>query len=139
MRVRCGQKEVWWVNLVVAAARMQSHKDDQLQYFPSVDNILTLDALRYQCDDTLHTSPNESLILELVSMHCYFQSTDPRDKIYAILGMAIGPTGRAFLKIDYSLMMDDLYIAFALLALERVPRLEIFRHCHARSTEALPS
>ena len=51
MRIRCGHKELWWTTLVVAAARMQSHKDDQRQYFPGIDNIFTLENLRHQAGD----------------------------------------------------------------------------------------
>lgn len=134
-------KEVWWSTLVVAAARMQAHKYDQRQYFPSVEIILTLEELRNQAGEMISNPANESFVLDLVSMHRHFKSTDPRDKIYALLGMALGQDRRPFsgVKIDYSASISEVYKSFALLILQSGLGVEILRHCRAHSVETLPS
>jgi hypothetical protein len=141
MRVRCGTKEVWWVNLVVAAARMQSHANDQRQYYPAIESILRLDELRNQAEFMTNNAADEKMVIDLVAMHRHFRATDPRDKIYALMGMVFGEGRKPYtrIRIEYSMDTRELYVAFAMLALQTGPGLEILRHCRSPAVEMLPS
>lgn len=87
MRDRCGHKELTWMTLVKAAAKMQSHKDDQRQYFPALDNIFALESLRHQLGDMKDVPADERLVFDTVAQYRNFQATNPKDKIYALLGV----------------------------------------------------
>jgi len=141
IRIRCGHKELWWTTLVIAAARMQSHKDDQRQYFPGINNIFTLENLRHQAGDMLEVEADENLVFDLVSQHRHFQSTDPRDKIFALLGVVVGQHRRAFpkIKIDYSAPVQEVYKEFAIMCLQSKVGLRVLNQCHLRSDNMLPT
>ncbi|KAH8671809.1 hypothetical protein BGZ60DRAFT_405970 [Tricladium varicosporioides] len=141
IRVRCGKKEVWWVNIVVAATRMQAHADDQRQYYPAIENILRLEELRNQSEFIVNSVADEMMVLDLVAMYRHFQATDPRDKIYALMGVVFGEGYRPYpgIQIDYSMNTRELYMNFAVLALQNEPGLEILRHCCSSAMEMLPS
>ena len=141
MRVRCGTKEVWWVNFVVAAARMQAHADDQRQYYPAVKSILRLEELRNQAEFMANNAADEIMVMDLVAMHRHFHATDPRDKIYALMGIVFGEGRKPYprIKIEYSMDTKELYVNFAMLALQNEPGLKILRHCRSPAVEMLPS
>ncbi|KAK3054520.1 hypothetical protein LTR09_004249 [Extremus antarcticus] len=91
IEVWCGERTTTWMRVVIAAARMRAYRDDRRQYFPNIDRVLELDALRdsalglslagpYRCniESPLH-SPTAMLI------RCRrYDSTDPKDKVDAI-------------------------------------------------------
>jgi hypothetical protein len=43
--VRCGTKEISWMNLVLACASMEMNKEKLRQMFPEIQNVLTLDSV----------------------------------------------------------------------------------------------
>jgi hypothetical protein len=141
MRIRCGHKELWWTTLVIAAARMQSHKDDQRQYFPGIDNIFTLENLRHHAGDMVKVEADENLVFDLVSEYRHFQSTDPRDKIFALLGVVVGQHRRAFskIKIDYSASVQKIYKDFAIMGLQSNVGLKVLNQCRIHSDNILPT
>ncbi|OCK72955.1 hypothetical protein K432DRAFT_340879, partial [Lepidopterella palustris CBS 459.81] len=143
-RVWCGSTNIQWVHLVIAAVRMQSHKDDMRQYFPAIDNILILESLRDQAWKRITAAPGAASrddVLELISRFRGFQSTDPRDKIYALLGMLFEGAHRPFteIRVNYTATVEDVFTSFALYILQGGSRLSILRQCHGQLIEGLPS
>lgn len=141
MRILCGNKELMWTTLVIAAARMQSHKDDQRQYFPTIRNIFILENMRYQCGDMIDSPPDEGLVFDLIAQHRHFEATEPQDKIYALLGLVLEKHCPPFSKVnvDCSVSVQETYKSFALMALRSPVGLKVLRHCHPRLIESLPS
>jgi hypothetical protein len=111
MRDRCGHKELTWMTLVKAAAKMQSHKDDQRQYFPALDNIFALESLRHQLGDMKDVPADERLVFDTVAQYRNFQATNPKDKIYALLGVTLDENRRPFpgINVDHSLSVVEVY------------------------------
>ena len=141
IRVKCGLDEIMWMNLVIATARMQAHKDDMRQFFPNIKNILTLEELRKQAEDECCKNGSEGGMLDAVSTYRRFQSSDPRDKIYALLGITFRHdyTLPTEIQPDYLASTSQVYTSFARYALCGGSELDILRHCRTRSIENLPS
>ena len=76
--------------------------------------------------------------LELLAMFRIRESTDPRDKIYGLLGMADTSFTR-FISPDYALSVEELYklSTFALIKWSR--SLDVFSHLHHSHSTTLPS
>ncbi|KAF2098995.1 HET-domain-containing protein [Rhizodiscina lignyota] len=143
-RVRCGKMNIQWVHVVIAAVRMQSHRDDMRQYFPAIDNILFLENLRDQALNRITAAAGAATkddVLELVSRFRRLQSTDPRDKIFALLGMLFKDNQRPFTDIrpNYTATVEEAFTSFALYMLDGGSKLTILRHCHVHLIEGLPS
>ncbi len=143
-RVWCGSKSVSWINVTVAAVRIQSHKDDMRQYFPAIENILCLESLRDQAQNLI-TATNPIVeweaILDLVTRFRRFQATNPRDKIYALLGMIFKQSGRPSRAIQpsYTSSVKDVFTSFAVDMLQKSSDLRILRQCSSAMIEGLPS
>ncbi|KAF1816121.1 hypothetical protein P152DRAFT_504882 [Eremomyces bilateralis CBS 781.70] len=142
-RVWCGSMNIPWLHVTIAAVRMQSHKDDMRQYFPAIDNILVLESLRDQAGSRVTAAAgaaSREAILELVSRFRGFRSTDPRDKIYALLGMLFREAGRQFTEISptYTATVEDVFTSFALYMLQGGSKLSILRQCHGHLIKGLP-
>ena len=140
VRLRCGQRKILWINLVIAAARMQAHADDMRQHFPAIRNILGLEKLRDHGAEIAQKAFDNSHILRLVSLHRKFQATDPRDKVFALLGLIRKYEDHSSRpRINYSVSTREVYTTFARMSLRRESKLEILRHCNERLVPDLPS
>lgn len=142
--VMCGEKEIKWADLVVAAARLWSHHTERRQYFPNIRAILNLDRLRNDSAEPLMsyarslTEPEvkDPLVpawaISLVSEYRHFQATDARDKVYALANMfSIYP--QRSITPDYTAAPTSVYTDFASWALQHGNGLELLRHCGTRA------
>lgn len=67
------------------------------------------DACRGQSNDC----PGMPFIFSLVSLNAHFDSTDPRDRIYALLGLDTAKKYRDVFRPDYEIKVEDLYVKVA--------------------------
>lgn len=139
--LRCGDNEMPWATFIVALARMRAHQDDMRQFFPNISKVLTLDSVREQALSMILRPAKKHHILNLLSRYRTFQSTDQKDKIYALLGLVFGPDATPFtnIHVDYSASTCKVYTDFARYMLQSCSKLDLLRHCHHRSVPELPS
>ncbi|KAK1244940.1 hypothetical protein MKX08_004569 [Trichoderma sp. CBMAI-0020] len=134
--IQCGRAHVLWTNVVIAAARMKAHQDDQRQIFPAITDILELDSLR---DTAGHffLKPSSQAWFDLVCRYRSFQASNKRDKIYAIWNMFnVLPSNRLETRYDES--VAKVYTDFAAMLLLGESKLEILRQC-GNGDQDLPS
>ncbi|KAH6692764.1 heterokaryon incompatibility protein-domain-containing protein, partial [Leptodontidium sp. MPI-SDFR-AT-0119] len=111
-----------WVLQEVAAARhviVAMQKSQQLSYtaFPAFHSLLSLTnlieraGLRSKHTPTLLQpySLRISSLAELVDMFRSRQASNPRDKVYALLGMSSDDPGTAVLQPDYNISWEELF------------------------------
>lgn len=99
-----------------------------VQMFPVLHNVAfsTFDALLtvFEClpnaagilnarQGQSNDFPRMSFIYSLVSLNANFDSTDPRDRIYALLGLDTAKKYRDVFRPDYEIKVEDLYVKVA--------------------------
>jgi hypothetical protein len=134
--IYCGQAHVLWTNVVVAAARMKAHQDDQRQIFPAITDILELDSLR----DTAghyYLQPTSQARFDLVCRYRSSLASNKRDKIYAIWNMFTMLSSQR-LETRYDESVAKVYTDFAAMLLLGESGLEILRQC-GNGDQDLPS
>lgn len=81
--------------------------------------------------------------LELVAMTCQFHATDPRDRVYGLLGLpttdASPDNGLFFLDPDYTLPLEEVYRRFAVRALHSSNSLKLLSSVQHDSEIRYPS
>jgi hypothetical protein len=121
------------------------------QHFPSVQKIIDmLDLRRLVTGDGNYESQNALLsgqglksapsILDLVISHRNFGASDPRDKIYGLLSLALRnePVFKGLIP-DYTIPVVELFVTFAYSAIRASNSLAILSHCRGQSLEDIPS
>jgi hypothetical protein len=80
----------------------------------------------YICGKLCSTgNENETPLAELILHTLYFDATDPRDKIYALLGISAEESCVSTLKPDYDMSVRDVYIAATKYILQSTQSLDI--------------
>lgn len=85
-------------------------------------NVLSMFAFKERFDN----SPDPMTLLDLLARSRRFQATDPRDKIYGLLGLASANSGEFVMKPDYTISVRDCYKRAALALITDSRSLEIF-------------
>jgi hypothetical protein len=140
MTVWCGSECMKWRHFVLACSRIHANTLNMRQSFPAVEHVLKMDTLPSRCRDevVLTDKSYPALLLEQLSEHRSCLASDPRDKIYALLGLwvpAIGAEGqvemlqRAAPRVDYDLCVEDVYVAFANWIILGTRSLDLLHHC----------
>ncbi|KAH6648755.1 heterokaryon incompatibility protein-domain-containing protein [Truncatella angustata] len=135
--VFCGPEVLSWPNLVIAAARLKAHEDDQREVLPVISTILELDSLRESARHYLHRPDALVASFDLLCRFRNFLATNPRDKIYAIYNM-FSTSPAESLRPRYEAEVYDVYLDFAIATISSEIGLEILRHC-GESGPAMPS
>ena len=115
IRVLCGSKEWlwddWWSLLPLSFDQFsnqlssQLSRDEAREYLLDKSNARKLNEWRYMYRRGHRTG---LALHHLVSYFATFQCTDPRDKVFALLGIA---SEGSSLKVDYSQSLEDLFLA----------------------------
>jgi hypothetical protein len=138
--VRCGSECMKWSHLVLACSRIHVNTLNMRQSFPAVENVLQIDKLPSCCKDkAVQTGESyPSLLLEQLSEHRSCLASNPRDKIYALLGLwvpeisaegQIHTPQRAAPRVNYDLCVEDVYVDFANWIILGTQSLELLHHC----------
>lgn len=137
--VCCGRSSIPWNNLVIACARIKVDEPTLRQTIDGVDGVLHLDYLRWSATKLSQKGRNtgfdETDSLPHVVEYRHFSATDPRDKIYGILGVLpnINRVTWRF-AIDYNESVERVYTRFATAMIESSLGLELLRHSIGCST-----
>jgi hypothetical protein len=131
--------------------RIYPYQGEKRQHFPSVKQILELRTLRKTIKgpdfaESLRkllsgSSPHSAAnILELVVKFRHYEATDPRDKIYGVLGI-VQKEDDIFksIVVDYRTPVIDLYTKFATSVILHQGNLSLLEHCRGQSLKSLPS
>ncbi|KAI0538667.1 HET-domain-containing protein [Xylaria digitata] len=125
--VICGNERIPWAQLCKA----------QLEMAPRSSTFMSTPILKMK-ETELYTTPGRLLDLLDISRRC--KAKDPRDKVYALLGLIVDHSSQG-LAADYNLSVKDLYIKVALDLASQHGWGHVL--CRAgtrnRSTSALPS
>ncbi|KAI0472962.1 heterokaryon incompatibility protein-domain-containing protein [Xylariaceae sp. FL0804] len=103
----CGNWSAPWRNLQVPVNNIISAPSRNLR--PPVNNIIPPPALAF--DSTTYTTPGKFLSLLDLARSC--EAKDPRDKVYALLGLVPGASHQ-HLVADYNLTVEETYTQVAL-------------------------
>ena len=117
--VQCGSKSIEWQRLAVAAIviRRCAMKSGSTRWITSREftNIEEIAVLRSKVQRRLD-NPDEKKpeILSLLNQYREWEATDPRDKIYALLGLSREGDLKSFgFEVDYDRSNEDTYREFA--------------------------
>lgn len=147
--VRCGFERLQWLRFVLACARMYANSLNKRQRFPDVEHVLRLDALTTRDAEQFIGigQPYSSRLLRQLADYRHCQATNPKDKVYAMLGLwadalAIDEqpdgsetdnrTSSAYdlaPRVDYSHSTRDVYLEFATWMLLNTQSLQVLHHC----------
>ena len=149
--LKCGNDEIPWSAFETAVQRIHWYQVESRQYFPSVQKIIDmLDLRSLVTGDGNYESQNALLsgqglksapsILDLVISHRNFGASDPRDKIYGLLSLALRnePAFKSLIP-DYTIPAIELFMTFAYSAIIASNSLAILSHCRGQSLEDIPS
>jgi hypothetical protein len=138
--VRCGSHEIEWSHLVAACLLIGIHNRYQGQV--TSDRIRRLDLCNYHSIVELYQVQQkylESAEFDLQATlydNWHREATDPKDKLYAILGLV----PKLDLQVDYSLPINEVYAGFAKSVIQSTHNLEILRAKRwTESSHDLPS
>lgn len=153
--LRCGSECIKWVQLILACSRMHANALRMRQSYPTVENVLNLDTLPSRwSDEVLGTSESYACrLLKQLSEHRNCLASDPRDKIYALLGLWMdameallvdtlrkqGQTDtsyRAVPTVDYRRCVEDVYVDFATWIIYETQSLDLLNYCQANLLNA---
>jgi Heterokaryon incompatibility protein (HET) len=129
--LRCGKEKTEFLAVVATVNFITQHTIQQAlqQDFNSPDitrfhRVITLDQLRL----TRRRSGRDSDFLSLLDNSRTCEASDPRDKIFALSGLATD-TQREAGKPDYCISVDEAYIRFVNAIIESERTLNILGHC----------
>jgi hypothetical protein len=127
--VYCGSHSVPWNNLAKAALCLEDDADHQADAHRVVRMIGGLK--RMNVTGYSGHRPLMNLIHQSFNLLC----TNPRDKIYGVLGLASDIMPEQF-SPDYSLSVQDVYLATTIFCMRRYKSLEVL--CQVRHPKLLP-
>ncbi|KAH7123242.1 hypothetical protein B0J13DRAFT_647398 [Dactylonectria estremocensis] len=123
-----GSSTVSWANFVEAGRwvhKQLSLSEEGLQYARTLEHLDVLQTMRETRKKT-HWRERHTL-LQLLFLTRGFQATDPRDKLFALVGLA-GDVMSSDWEVtpDYDISLPEVYRRFALWHLTRKQQIEIF-------------
>jgi len=145
--IRCGDLTVKWESLTKVANVIQDsglsetllgiHADGHIRVDPTnLGNVINIDRIRS------YRIARKMIGFKHILLSCYrFQATDPRDKIFGMLGMAINGE-ELLLEPDYTASIQDVYVRSACHLLtgdESLQLLHVAGTGYPRSIDDLPS
>jgi hypothetical protein len=114
--VQCGHDSISWENLDIALSllsdRLYRGQADHAKS-QQIRGMGRFAAARYEIQQRIHVSPEQAY-----EMTRPYQSTDPKDKFYSILGL-LSESDRSAVKPDYSLPAQEVFTGVARTFIER--------------------
>ena len=136
-RLVCGSTSIGWGQLVRAAVNITKGKNssDSLRTL-LLRNVRSLEDGRQDVSEDY--LPGHSQLLVTLSQHRSRLSTDPRDKVFALLRLAPKVRGD-LLQADYSASFGDVLRRLVQREIHVAQTLNVLRYCQRRSQTALSS
>ncbi|KAI9857129.1 MAG: hypothetical protein M1813_008620 [Trichoglossum hirsutum] len=120
-------------------ALIRHHCPEKISILPILGAI-TKAATNFKYIEAFHLSYRRELgpaeLIDLLTLLRLFQTTDPRDKVYAALGFS---SDANLVPIDYSSPADEVFISMTKNWIQRENNLHILDLCYPSSIEGLPS
>lgn len=99
-------------------------------------NLATVEEIQFHQDSDVDGKPIDIHRLLHYSREVF--STDPRDKVYGLLGL-LDERIAALVKPDYTDTVENVYRSFTLAILEATGSLDVIRHCASSESSNFPS
>jgi hypothetical protein len=134
-KVVCGRLILDWREFSKASEVMivQSY---QLPWSDDLKFILqSVEWWRALTINVIHRMPSRTMLALLHRLQNY-KCTNPRDRIFALLGVCDDAHG---VKVDYGSSVQDFYINWAWVQIDKTRRLDVFCYCNDSSSLGLPS
>lgn len=131
--VVCGKWKRCWSDLVEVASQMGSTDPKYGMPVPQALKIQELEKARLNIAATPGHRPLE--MYHLVKKYRSWESSDPRDKVYALLGQS----DQSLFRADYSKRVNVLFWELAVFSIRDTKKLNILCHCQRRNPRALRS
>jgi len=143
--VYCGSSAPMDWNIMVAASKIAASIEESSYVFAH-ESFPDLWA-RIICEKIIRTFPSDlsipfvrldtrDSIRNMISLLQSKDATDPRDKVYAGLGLLLGPQE---LEVDYDIPVPELYTRVAKLCIQREGNLNVLSLCALQQDPTLPS
>jgi Heterokaryon incompatibility protein (HET) len=142
--VYCGSDSISWSELSGISPFMIKHQLELVRRLPSKTHYMSVFTSGGPASSrTLARSDGEvskpHSLLELLLSHLHKHATDPRDKVYALVGMSLARDDPRF-TLDYSLSVSEVYTNVVNYEINATRKLDIIcAHNPGSSTLALPS
>jgi len=135
--IQCGTETLGWSDFNTAV-RFFSHITNRpdlrgrlpiIRVFdmPSIRGLLNLEQVETKLRD--QNIKYRADLLSTLANYRHYNASDPRDKVYALLGLIAGPDDCAILP-DYTIGYPELYFKVAKYCIERHGSLEVLGYCN---------
>ena len=128
--VRCEDREIDWQTLAIGSIFVRKALSGTLRVANNqhLINMIEIAHLRTRFQNHLdHPEAQHELdILSLVKKYRRWEATDPRDKIYALMGLSTTDMDMFDFHPDYTRSPEETYRQFARAVLRSYPRLDFF-------------
>jgi hypothetical protein len=135
----CGTSEISWDTfnrgIQVGTARNEFFRQAEVGFLHQ-NEFLGLQAIVGLGAQTMHVSAAEDL-LDLLNRFRYWNATDPRDKVFALLGLVHEGVGTLGLSADYTVSVEEVYKRTALAILTALQNLDVLSSCLANTESEL--
>jgi hypothetical protein len=139
--VLCGNRYVEWHSIVqTMVCLQQSLEQESLSKYGNFD-LFAFKRLQIRRDDHVRSDWDKNLLLDVARLLQElrgFQATNPRDKIYSILSVAVDG-GHDILQPNYELPVEEVYRLPATHLIQRDKNLDILGSCAIQRNHNVPS
>lgn len=131
-RILCGKRELRWLTMARAAFHLKDiadfHTDADMDVNPLLELTLTLESARHRHNDTnIIDGPT---LLDLLVQNRDRKASDPRDKVFALLGLLRNHEWQVQIQPDYHISWAELYRKVVVAEVQTTWSLNVLRYCN---------
>lgn len=131
-RILCGKRELRWLTMARAALHLKDiadfHADADMDVNPLLELTLTLESARHRHNDT--NIVDGPTLLDLLVQNRDRKASDPRDKVFALLGLLRNHEWQVQIQPDYHISWAELYRKVVVAEVQTTWSLNILRYCN---------
>jgi hypothetical protein len=131
-RIMCGKHKLSWIHMTRAALHLRDiadfHTDADIDVDPLLELTLTLEHARHRQNDV--SVLDGPTLLELLVQNRDRQASDPRDKVFALLGLLRKHKWQVQIQPDYQISWAELYRKVVVSEVQSTWSLNILRYCN---------
>ncbi|KAL6705448.1 hypothetical protein ACN47E_006713 [Coniothyrium glycines] len=121
-----GEQEMTWSDVGMAATWI-FYKGTELDYHVEAV-VYPLDDVDVHCASIMYRDMAAPSLLDVLRSYRYFEATDPRDKVYGLLGLVKSKTEVAAMRVDYNKSVGEVYTDTVLATIRTLSRLAILAY-----------
>lgn len=138
-RMMCGKHKLLWIHMARAALHLKDitdfHTDADIDVNPLLELTLTLERARHRQNDA--NTLDAPTLLDLLVQNRYRKATDPRDKVFALLGLLRNHQWRVQIELDYRMSWTELYRKVVVYEVQTTWSLNILRYSNPERQQGL--